>query len=137
MSFSTSEKSSDVLKELTSMLSLGRNRSAAAASQLDAAAPLLIEVLQNDTHQSDQVRQIIWSLYNCSERIALGNLCSGLDLNLAVAVAAAISGRLFMGADVEPILKKILSAAGEFKRFAAAEKQTPEGMRVPYPCAYE
>ncbi len=136
MSFPASEEQA-VLEDFSVKLRLGRQRSAAVASQLDAAAPLLIEVLQNDTHQSNQVRQIIWSLYNCSDRIALGDLCSGLDLNLAGAVAAAISGRLFMSADVEPILKEILTTAGEFKRFAAAEKQTPEGMRVPYPCAYE
>jgi hypothetical protein len=133
MNCTENEDTAAALHELSAALQTRRQRASEAAIRLDVAAPILTKALRNDTHQSQKIRGIIWSLYNASHPVALGDVCSGLDLELADAVIAAITALLMMGAEAEARLKEILMAAGEFERYERAEKRTPEGMPVPYP----
>ena len=121
------------LNDFAATIRKGQDRAKSAALLLDEGAPVLVKTLQGHSGQSESVRQIIWSLYTGSHLVPVGFLGSGLDTDLAIAVAAAITARLFLGADVEPKLKEIMSRAGEFERFDQAAKLTPEGVRVQYP----
>lgn len=100
------------------------------AAQLNVVAPLLTDTLRShwSTGQGSRVRRILWSLYNAEGVLCLGGDCSGLDFELAEAVAIAIRARLILGADVEDQLRGILESSGEFERYetaAAAHPQEP------------
>lgn len=106
-----------------------------AARKLAEVTPLLTETLTHhwSTGQGTRVRHILWSLYSCSHLVNLGDACSGLDANLAEAVATAIHARLKYGPEVEPLLGEILRVSGEFARFDREETATPDGLPVIYP----
>lgn len=104
---------------------------------LEQTAPLLIETLTFhwSTGQGTRVRHILWSLYTCSHLVNLGEACSGLDRRLAEALATVVAARLILGPEVEPALREILQASGEFVRFERKEAVTPEHLPVIYPPA--
>lgn len=107
------------------------------AAAFDCSTPLLIETLVHhwSTGQGTRVRHILWSLYTCSHLVNLGEACSGLDRRLAEALAAAVTARLILGPEVEPMLRQILQTSGEFARFNREESITPEHLPVIYPPA--
>lgn len=108
-----------------------------AAETLDRALPLLLETLSShwSTGQGTRTRHIVWSLYTCSHLINLGEVCSGLDTPLANALAAAITARLVIGPEVEPVLRELLKESGEFARFDEVARVTPDHLPVIYPPA--
>lgn len=112
-----------------------RNNEIAAA--FEQVAPLLVETLTFhwSTGQGTRVRHILWSLYTCSHLVNLGDACSGLDTRLSEALAVAIAARLILGSQVEPVIRNILQASGEFRRFDEIECGTPERLPVVYPPA--
>jgi hypothetical protein len=102
---------------------------------LSKVAPFLMETLTLhwSTGQGTRVRHILWSLYTCNHLVNLGDACSGLDARLAEALAVAITARLILGPEVELVLREILEASGEFRRFDEIERGTPEHLPVVYP----
>lgn len=107
----------------------------AASEALDRAIPLLTQTLSQhwSTGQGTRTRHILWSLFTCSHLVNLGDVCSGLDRELADALAAAVAARLVLGPDVEPVLRRVLEDSGEFARFDQVAETTPDHLPVPYP----
>lgn len=87
-----------------------------ALERLKDAAPVLVVALNSGGGQSHKVRHVVWSLYTCSYLVPLGEVCSGLDTAIALALSTAITARLLAGADAEEPLGAILEASGEFAR---------------------
>lgn len=113
----------------------GTQRAPGAAAALQAAAPLLIQTLQEKwtTPEGIQVRQVLWSLYTASHLVNLGRACAGLDQALADALIAAIAAHLVLGPEAEPLFDHILRDSGEIARFEEAARATPEHLPVIYP----
>lgn len=126
------ELSPDILAML---LGNSPRRVACVAAALDRATPVLTEVLtaHRTTGHGKRVRHVLWSLYTASHMVNLGEACCGLDRHIADALLAAIAARLVIGPDVEPALKEILRASGEFSRFDEMERSTPDHLPVIYP----
>lgn len=104
---------------------------------LRQSIPLLTQTLAPhwSTGQGTRARHILWSLYTCSHLVNLGDACSGLDKPLAEALGTAITARLILGPEVEPVLREILEESGEFARFDKQANLTPDHLPVIYPPA--
>lgn len=126
------------LREFSAAMGKSRERAKKSLVDLKAALPVLERALYGDSGQSQRVRHIVWSLYTCDHLVPLGNVCSGLDVDVAEAVAAAITARLFAGAEVESLLKGIMTDSGEFNRLNAVRKeQQAQDLPIQYPLPLE
>jgi hypothetical protein len=105
-----------------------------ALEKFSAAGPMLVDAMRHQSGQAEKVRQIVWSIYTGSHLVALGHVCAGLDAKVAEAVAAVITARLLVGADIEEPLKSLMIEAGEFIRYDEAEaSQATKGLPFCYP----
>lgn len=93
-------------------------RARVAEQSLQAATQNLITVLSEPgTGQSTKVANIIWSAWNGSHTVGLGDALSGLDHHIAESVLALLEARLSLGGDADEMIRYILDQSGEMDRF--------------------
>ena len=107
----------------------------AAKAGLDEALPIITEVLTHhwSTGGGRRMRQIVWSLWNGDTLVSLWDVLAGLDYKLGRAVARLIEAKLMGALDSDEILRRVLTESGEFARYDAAARDTPENEEVIYP----
>ena len=109
-----------------------------ALAKFFETGPVLVEAMRHQSGQGEKVRQIVWSIYTGSHLVPLGHACAGLDTKVAEAVAAVITARLLVGAEIEEKLKILMTAAGEFIRCDETEAaQATQGLPLCYPIPME
>ena len=124
-----------VLKEFALQMRKVRERKEAAAVELPAALEMITKAIKHhwSTGSGRRLRQIVWSIYNASTLVALGDVLTNFDTELGSAVATLIHAKLAGALDSDEILQRVLKESGEFARYEAAERDTPEGEEVLYP----
>lgn len=132
---STEEEKQAVHDEFTAQMRKVQDRKKAAAAGLDEALATITAAIKEhwSTGSGRRLRQIIWSIYNGSTLVALGDVLTNFDTNLGGAVAKVISAKILGAIDDDDILRRVLKESGEFARFDATAKDTPEDEEVFYP----
>lgn len=112
-----------------------RERQEAATVGLDEALAKIKDSLTHhwSTGSGRRLRQIVWSIYNGSTLLALGDVLTNFDSDHGEAVAVLIRAKLTGVDDIDGRLKRVLKASGEFARYDEAAKETPEDEEVLYP----
>ena len=112
-----------------------RERKKAAAAGLDEALATITAAIKEhwSTGSGRRLRQIIWSIYNGSTLVALGDVLTNFDTDLGGAVAKVINAKILGAIDDDNILRRVLKESGEFARYDEAAKDTPEDEEVLYP----
>lgn len=131
----TEEEKQAVLDEFAAMMRKSRERKEAAAAGLDEALATITAAIKEhwSTGSGRRLRQIIWSMYNGSTLVALGDVLTNFDTDLGGAVAKVINAKILGAIDDDDILRRVLKESGEFARYDAAAKDTPEYEDVFYP----
>lgn len=102
-----------------------------------ALAPALEKITEALTHHwttgsGRRLRQIVWSIYNASTLVVLGDALANFDNKLGEAVGTLIYAKI-RGVDMDDLLLDVLKRSGEFARYEEAERETPEADEVIYP----
>lgn len=131
----TEEEKQAALDEITAQMRKVRERKKAAAAGLDDALATITKAIKHhwSTGSGRRLRQIVWSMYNASTLVALGDVLTNFDAELGGAVAKLISAKLAGAIDNDDILRRVLKESGEFARYDEAAKDTPEDEEVLYP----
>jgi hypothetical protein len=124
-----------VLDAFAAQMQKIRERKEAASAELPEALEMITEALKHhwSTGSGRRLRQIVWSIYNASTLVALGDVFTNFDTELGGAVATLIRAKLAGALDSDEILRRVLKESGEFARYEAAERETPEDEEVLYP----
>ena len=77
-------------------------------------------------------RQIVWSIYNGSHLVSLGDVLTNFDTKNGLLVSKLIDAKL-AGALDDGMLKRVLEKSGELARYEEAAHDTPEDEVVIYP----
>lgn len=131
----TPEEQEAVVAEFAAQMRKVRERKAAAAAGLDEALATITAAIKEhwSTGSGRRLRQIIWSIYNGSTLVALGDVLTNFDTDLGGAVAKVISAKILGAIDDDKIFHRVLKESGEFARYDAVAKDTPEDDEVLYP----
>lgn len=124
-----------VLDEFARQMRKARERKEAAAAELPEALEKVTQAISHHwtTGSGRRLRQIVWSIYNASTLVALGDVLANFDADLGDAVATLLRAKLAGALDSDDILRRVLKESGEFARYEAAERETPEDEEVLYP----
>ena len=131
----TEEESQAALDEFTAQMRKITERKEAAAAGLDEALATITDAIKHHwgTGSGRRLRQIVWSIYNASTLVALGDVLTNFDSELGAAVAKLINAKLAGALDSDDILRRVLKESGEFARYEEAARETPEDDEVLYP----
>jgi len=128
----------EILESLLQVQDDAGRLSREAMAKFFATGTVLVDAMRHQSGQAEKVRQIVWSIYTGSHLVPLGHACAGLDTKVAEAVAAVVTARLLVGAEIEEKLKILMTAAGEFTRCDEAEStQATKGLPLCYPIPME
>lgn len=131
----TPEEQQAVVEEFAAQMRKVRDCKHAAAAGLDEALATVTAAIKEhwSTGSGRRLRQIIWSIYNGSTLVALGDVLTNFDTDLGGAVAKIINAKILGAIDDDDILRRVLKESGEFARYDEAAKDTPEDEEVLYP----
>ena len=129
----TPEPEKQALNSLMAAMKESQKLQDRASADLEAVKPFLIDALAQCHGGANRLRHILWSVYNCSHLVNLGDALSGMDAKHAHAALALLNARLALGGDCEESLREILTKSGEFDRFRQTADRTPEPHPVIYP----
>lgn len=124
-----------VVKDFTAMIRQAEERREAATVGLEEALVKITEGLTEHwtTGSGRRLRQIVWSTYNGSTLLALGDVLTNFDSEFGEAVAVLIRAKLAGVDDLDDRLRSVLKESGEMARYHKAADETPEDEVVLYP----
>jgi hypothetical protein len=111
-----------------------RERKEAATAGLDEALAAITATIAEHwgSGSGRRWRQIVWSIYNGSHLVGLGDVLTNFDTDNGLLVSKLIDAKL-AGALDDAKLKRVLEKSGEFARYEEAARGTPEDEEVIYP----
>ena len=130
----TEDEAQAALEEFFPEAKKVRERKEAAKVGLDEAlAAITATIFEHwGSGSGRRLSQIVWSLYHRSHLVGLGDVLSNFDADNGLAVAKLLAAKM-AGVLDDAMLRQVLKEAGEFARYEAAKRDTPEGQKVLYP----
>lgn len=122
------DKKDAVLDEFAALMRRVEEQKEAAQVGLDEALVKITEGLTEHwtTGSGRRLRQIVWSIYNGSTLLALGDVLTNFDSEFGEAVAVLIRAKLAGVDDLDDRLRCVLKESGEMARYHKAADETPE-----------
>lgn len=116
-------------------LKAAEDRRSEARAQLVPALEKITEALTHHwtTGSGRRLRQIVWSIYNASAPVVLGDALTNFDSEFGGAVVALIQAKICGVDDIDDLLRNVLEESGEMARYDEAAAGTPEDEEIIYP----
>lgn len=130
----TEEEMQAVLQQFFSETEKVRARKESARVGLDETLTAITAIIAEHwgSGSGRRWRQIVWSIYNGSHLVGLGDVLTNFDTDNGLLVSKLIDAKL-AGALDDAMLKQVLQDSGEFARYEEAARDTPEDEEVMYP----
>ena len=116
----TEEEQEGALRELLAAAAADKARREQASGPARAAVAALANAIAMGSGQGSRIEEVVWSLWNGSNKVGLCDALCGLDGNLQEALLAVIRHRMAAGGDADDVLRAILDISGAMKARVSA-----------------